>query len=156
MAKKIKRSKKPNVRGRFKQGYFTSGKKFSGDQPPVYQSSYELASFLYCEKMECVVSWMDEPDLNIRYVHNGKEHTYYIDLMVDILQDNGNTIRCIVEVKPFKETEYPVFKGNAKTYDYEMETFLRNESKWKSAHEYAKRNGWIFAIWTEKTLKQFM
>jgi hypothetical protein len=32
-------------------------------------------------------------------------------------------------------------------------TYIKNQSKWEAAKEYAENRGWKFDIWTEKTIK---
>tara|TARA_R110000782_G_scaffold188712_2_gene278739 strand:- start:143 stop:454 length:312 start_codon:yes stop_codon:yes gene_type:complete len=60
----------------------------------------------------------------------------------------------LVEVKPFKETKVPVNKQgkSRRTVLNEGMTYIKNQSKWKTAKKYADDRGYHFEIWTEKEL----
>ena len=80
---------------------------------------------------------------------DNKIHRYFIDLFVEM--DNGDCI--LVEIKPKKETNPPK-KPSRKTKRYinEVVTFVKNQSKWEAANQFAAHKGWKFQIWTEDTL----
>jgi hypothetical protein len=62
--------------------------------------------------------------------------------------------KILVEVKPFKETQKPEKKQGKRrqTLLKEGMTYIKNQSKWHAAREYALDRGWHFEIWTEKEL----
>ena len=60
----------------------------------------------------------------------------------------------IVEVKPLKQTQPPkIPKRKTKSYLYEIREWGRNSAKWEAAKDYCEKRGWVFDVWTEKTLK---
>ena len=60
----------------------------------------------------------------------------------------------LVEVKPHKQTMRPERKQGKSRHTLLNEgmTYIKNQSKWKAANEYAKDRGYHFEIWTEKEL----
>jgi hypothetical protein len=62
--------------------------------------------------------------------------------------------KILVEVKPFKETQKPENKQGKRrqTLLKEGMTYIKNQSKWHAAREFALDRGWHFEIWTEKEL----
>ena len=69
---------------------------------------------------------------------DNKIHRYFIDLFVEM--DNGECI--LVEIKPKKETNPPK-KPSRKTKRYinEVVTFVKNQSKWEAANQFAEHKG---------------
>ena len=62
----------------------------------------------------------------------------------------------LVEVKPAKETAPPkAGRGIARARVLnEGLTYIKNQSKWKAAQQYALDRGWTFEIWTEHRLRE--
>ena len=44
-------------------------------------------------------------------------------------------------------------KRKTKSYLYEVREWGRNTAKWDAAQDYCEKRGWLFDVWTEKTLK---
>ena len=136
------KSQRPSAKSKFLQGYFNGAEKYVGPRPIIYRSSYELKSFIWCERNTKVLEWTSEP-FGIPYFFEGKQRNYYIDLIAKIeTQDSeGNTVPQVwyIEVKPEKEVVNPS---------------EQNKSKWNAAREYAIQNGGIFKILTERVLSQ--
>lgn len=126
--------------------------KYLGDPDNVvYRSQWEKWCFLWCDKNPSVVEWNSE-EMVVPYIceTDKRPHRYYIDLY--IVDSRGN--KFLVEVKPFKETQLPKKQGKSKQrYLTESLTYIKNQSKWKYATEFAKKHGMTFVIWTEKELK---
>ena len=65
--------------------------------------------------------------------------------------------RYLIEIKPYDQTILPI-PPKRKTpkamqrYSQAMLTFQKNQDKWSHAKVWAEKNGYIFDIWTEKTL----
>jgi hypothetical protein len=78
-----------------------------------------------------------------------KIHRYFVDLK--ITTKDGKT--WLIEIKPEKETKEPKPRKKTKRYIKEVMTYIKNQSKWEAAKEYAENRGWKFDIWTEKTIK---
>lgn len=59
----------------------------------------------------------------------------------------------VVEIKPFSQTQPPKYPGKqTKRYLEEVETFVKNQSKWEAARNYAKERNMQFVVLTEKEL----
>lgn len=153
-----KRKKSVKVRSRTMNGTFKlkENTKYVGSGAVIYESSYELASFMYCERDPVIVSWVDEPDLQLKYFFDGKMRTYFVDLMIEIQCEDGEIRKYLVEVKPNKEVKPPKPSKNAKSFKYETETYNKNLAKWKACHKFAQSKGWGFAIWDENVLAPYL
>ena len=133
--------------------------KYDGDATSVtYRSMWERACFTWCERTADVVKWSSE-EIIIPYMDQsrksnaypkGKPRRYFMDLRITF--KNGETV--LVEIKPDKQTKPPRKGKNKQRYLEESVTFVTNQCKWQAADEYAKKRGWKFVVWTEKTLKK--
>ena len=125
--------------------------KYLGDyKNVVYRSLWERQAFKWCESNSKVKAWnSEEVVIPYKCKTDNKIHRYFIDLFVEM--DNGDCI--LVEIKPKKETNQPK-KHSRKTKRYinEVVTFVKNQSKWEAANQFADHKGWKFQIWTEDTL----
>lgn len=127
-------------------------KKYIGDPNTIYyRSSWELSVMLWCDNNENVVEWSSE-ELIIPYIcpTDNAYHRYFIDFTIKF---SNNDVYWI-ELKPEKYTKIPEQpKRKTKRYINEVFQYAKNQAKWNTANEYAKKNGAKFNIWTEKTLK---
>ena len=125
--------------------------KYLGDyKNVVYRSLWERQAFKWCESNSKVKAWnSEEVVIPYKCKTDNKIHRYFIDLFVEM--DNGDCI--LIEIKPKKETNPPK-KPSRKTKRYinEVVTFVKNQSKWEAANQFAEHKGWKFQIWTEDTL----
>ena len=114
----------------------------------MYKSALERRAFAYADLNPKVRYFSIEP-FAIKYVKptDNQLHRYYIDLFIEFCTNE----RFMIEIKPYSQTVLPSKK--CKNYDYEMETYLINQSKWKSANEFAKQKNMKFIILTERELK---
>jgi len=127
--------------------------KYVGDvDNVVYRSSWERAAIKWLDNNpnvqhfaveEVVVPYICETDRRV--------HRYFLDLWFKTT--DGKTY--IIEIKPKKETVPPKKpkRGSRRRHLSESLTYVKNQSKWKAATEFAKDKGWHFEIWTEDTLK---
>jgi hypothetical protein len=61
----------------------------------------------------------------------------------------------LIEIKPEKQTQEPKKpKRQSQKYLREVMTYAKNISKWETARKYCEERGWLFEIWTEKSLKK--
>lgn len=138
----------------YKGKYFPKNvKKYEGDPHNiVYRSLWERQVFRWCDLNPDVEKWGSETVI-IAYncATDGKMHRYFPDLKIKF--SNGTTL--LIEIKPDKQTRMPKKHGNKQTRKFLKESlkYMKNESKWKAAIEYAEDRDWKFQIWTEKTLK---
>jgi len=136
-------------KGRYK---LQKPEKYVGDPSKVtYRSSWERAAFRWCENNSDVIEWASE-EIVIPYFceTDKKRHRYFIDLYIKM--KNGKQF--IIEIKPKKETMPPKApKRRTKRFISEQLTFVKNQSKWKAAQQFAADNGITFQVWTEDTLR---
>lgn len=127
--------------------------KYMGDPDKiVYRSLWERQVFRWIEEQPNIIEWVSE-EIVIPYVcaTDKKVHRYFIDVYFKTADGK----KYLIEIKPKKETAPPKNPGKrTKRYISESLTYIKNQSKWKAATEFAKDNGCIFQIWTEDTLKQ--
>jgi len=126
--------------------------KYVGDvKNIVYRSLWERNTFRWIDTQSSIVHWNSE-ELVIPYVceTDNKVHRYYMDLWFQT-QDGKNYI---IEIKPKGQTRPPKTpQRKTRRYIKESLTYVKNQSKWKAASEFALDRGWKFEVWTEDTLK---
>lgn len=126
--------------------------KYAGDSNNVvYRSMWERHVMKWCDDNSNVTAWVSE-EVVIPYIcqTDKKPHRYFMDFAIQFA--DGKKI--LVEVKPYKETQKPEKKQGKRrqTLLKEGMTYIKNQSKWHAAKEYALDRGWRFEIWTEKEL----
>ena len=130
----------------------TKPEKYNGDPNNViFRSLWEKQAFKFCEENDKIKAWNSEGVI-IPYIcaTDKRRHKYHMDLCIEYT--NGSIV--LVEIKPDKQTPMPkVPKRKSKSYLAECLAFAKNESKWKAAAAFAKKNNVTFEIWTEFTLK---
>jgi hypothetical protein len=129
--------------------------KYSGDPTNIiYRSSWELKFLNWCDSSPNILKYSSEETvIPYRCGTDNRLHRYFVDFKIQVLSRDGNTKTYLVEVKPLIQTSPPKFPGRqTKRYLTESLTFIKNQSKWKAATEYAKDRGWEFKIITEKDL----
>lgn len=133
--------------------YPKNPKKYEGDVNNIFfRSSWELSVMLWCDTSEFIVSWSSE-EISLPYLcpTDGRWHRYFIDFKIKS-KDGKVTL---VEVKPHRHTKRPnPNKRKTKAYVNEVYNHVKNKAKWKAAQDYALDKGWVFNVWTEKTLKK--
>jgi hypothetical protein len=127
-------------------------KKYVGDPDKVvYRSLWERQTFRWIESNSNIIEWNSE-DVVIPYVceTDNKVHRYFIDIYFKTKDGK----KYLIEIKPKKETQPPKKpKRQTKRFISESLTYIKNQSKWKAAVEFAADNGATFQVWTEDTLK---
>ena len=125
--------------------------KYTGDPTNVImRSSWETMFANWCDKNPSVIKWSSEETIvPYRCPTDDRIHRYFVDFKVTL--SDGRTY--LIEVKPAKQCEPPIFPGR-KTQRYLTEslTFIKNQAKWKAATEYCKDRNWGFKIITEREL----
>jgi len=117
----------------------------------VYRSLWERNTFRWIDAQSSIVHWNSE-ELVIPYVceTDKKVHRYFMDLWFQT-QEGKNYI---IEIKPKGQTKPPKTpQRKTRRYVKESLTYVKNQSKWKAASEFALDRGWTFEVWTEDTLK---
>lgn len=129
--------------------------KYAGDPTNiVMRSSWETRFASWCDKNPSVVKWSSEETIiPYRCPTDDKIHRYFVDFKIQIRNKDGLLKTYLIEVKPAKQTQPPVYPGrNTQRYITESMTFIKNQAKWKAAVEYAKDRGYEFKIITEHEL----
>jgi len=134
-------------KGRYK---IKKPEKYLGDYSNVvYRSLWERQTFKWCESNPRVKSWnSEEVVIPYKCKTDNKLHRYFVDLFVEM--DNGKVI--LVEIKPKSQVSPPKKRRKSKKYINEVTQYIKNQSKWEAANQFAKHKGWKFQIWTEDTL----
>jgi hypothetical protein len=126
--------------------------KYFGDPDNVtYRSLWERNAFRWCDENPSVVRWNSE-EVIVPYIceTDGKQHRYFIDLYLEMKSGK----KYLIEIKPDSQTKPPKpVKRRTKKHLNEVLTFVKNQSKWRTADQFAKHNGMEFQVWTENTLE---
>ncbi len=128
--------------------------KYKGKKKIIWRSSWELKFMRYCDRNPKIVEWASEPFAIRYYLSTDKLwHKYYPDFLIKTRTKDDKYKTILIEIKPENQTRPPkVGKKKRKTVLNEKKTWIMNQSKWKFAREFCKRNGIEFQILTEKEL----
>lgn len=142
----------------FKSGYFSPlhPEKYSGTTPIIFRSSLERQFMRWCDGASHVINWTSESYV-VPYLNplDGKYHRYFIDNSITLKDKNGIEHKFLVEVKPKRKTIAPTVsrKKSTATVIHEKVEWVKNQSKWRSAEQFATKKGMKFIILTEEDLK---
>jgi hypothetical protein len=129
--------------------------KYAGDPTCIImRSSWETRFASWCDKNPAVIKWSSEETIiPYRCPTDDKVHRYFVDFKIQIKTKDGLLKTYLIEVKPAKQTQPPVYPGrNTQRYLTESMTFIKNQAKWKAATDWAKDRGYEFKIITEYEL----
>lgn len=144
----------------WKQGKYDlkNPSKYKGTLPVIYRSSWEHRVFYFLDNNPAIIEWASE-SIIIPYKSqvDNSMHRYYIDVNFIANDRQGNQKRYLIEIKPYEQTIPPKTPTKrtpkaVQRYNQAVLTFQKNQDKWLYARAWAKNNGYIFDIWTEKTL----
>lgn len=108
----------------------------------------------YCDTNTNIIEWGSE-EVIIPYKSplDKRVHRYFPDFYIKFVNDKGQSIREIIEVKPKKQLKPPKEpKRQTKRYLNEIATYAVNQAKFKAAEEYCKDRRLNFRILTEDHL----
>jgi hypothetical protein len=129
--------------------------KYVGQYPIIARSSWEYRFFQWADSNPSILEWSSEGHcINYQDPYQpNKSRRYYPDIYAVVKNKNGKH-RCIIEIKPEKDTRLPRKKAgkSAKTLAMREHTYIVNQAKFKAAKEYCKRMGYEFVVLTEKQL----
>lgn len=120
----------------------------------IYRSSWEKRFFVWADLNPSVVKWNSE-EVVIPYIcaTDGRPHSYYVDAFIMIKSAGGRIGKFLVEIKPEAQTVAPKFPGKqTRRFLTEMNTYMKNQSKWEAAKRWAKDRGMDFIVITERHL----
>jgi len=141
----------------YKQGLYSpeNPNKYRGTHPIVYRSGLELSFFRWCDRNETILEWGSE-SVVLPYISpkDGKTHRYFVDGVIKMQTPSG-VKKYLIEVKPSTQAVPPTASKNKKrsTILYEQIQWAVNTQKWESAKAWCKKNGYHFAVITEKDLR---
>lgn len=151
------KSNRPKRNSQYDQGYIPLNecKKYKGNPPVIYRSSWEKRFCMYCETNPNIKWWTSE-SISIPYFnpYTQKAHQYFPDFTVEL--ENGK--RWIVEVKPKHETlkPKPPKRKTMKTverYKRAVRIYVINVHKFEAARKYASSVNAEFVLVTEDFFK---
>lgn len=100
------------------------------------RSSWEIKFIkYYLDVNDNILEWTSE-DFVVPYIcgTDGREHRYFVDFWFKAKTTDGSIKEFACEIKPFAETMEPkVPKRKTKSYIDRIKTYIKNQSKWKSA-----------------------
>ena len=153
-------SQKPPLsskRNHYHQGVFIPRhpEKYIGNAKNIiYRSKMELVFLKWCDTNESVLQYASE-ECVIHYISpiDSKQHRYFVDFFVRILQEDGTVKSFLVEIKSFAQSIPPKKpKTINESYNESVRTYLVNQAKWKAAERVCQERGWKFMVLTEREL----
>jgi hypothetical protein len=109
-----------------------------------------MSAMCRLDKDPNIVEWSSEETV-VPYVSplDGRLHRYFIDLTYRTKDGK----KFMIEIKPAYQCRQPKQpKRKTKKFLVEAAEWSKNQAKWETAREYAKKLGYVFEIWTEKEL----
>lgn len=120
-----------------------------------FRSMLEFKVMRLCDLNPNVLEWSSEKHI-VPYQHPIEKRIarYFIDFYIKIQTDPNTTRKCLVEVKPERQTKPPVPSNRKKmeTVLYENIQYTINKAKWEAAKQYAKKKGLEFMLLTENDI----
>lgn len=143
---------------KYKQGKFIpiNPNKWINPDNIIFRSGLEKKFFLKCDNNPNILKIASE-EIIVPYISefDGRKHRYFVDLYLKVKTKDGSIKKFLVEIKPFafcKPPRLPKSKRRTRGYLLEIKNYIINQSKWKYATEFAKKNGMEFIIITERDL----
>jgi hypothetical protein len=138
------------------KGIFTprNPKKYNGDPTNIiWRSTWERRVMEWLDSHDQVIWWSSE-ELIIPYTSpiDNKKHRYFPDFVLKVKKSDGTEQVYVWEVKPEKQTVEPKRKRKTQKFIQESVVYAINQSKWRAADIFCKKNNWIFQVITEKHL----
>jgi hypothetical protein len=144
----------------------------------IYRSSWELAFFDWCDRSESVLRWASEP-ISVEYRNPiaamkyceqyhldwtnpiyWRPAKYFIDVWIELKEQNGNIRKIFIEIKPYDQSVAPKQPApNAKLKEHKAYNrlalqYLQNQQKWTAAKKYCEDRGAEFMVITEVQMKK--
>jgi hypothetical protein len=141
----------------FKQGIFTPKhpEKYRGSLPIYYRSNMELKVLRMLDNNSNIITYGSESVI-IPYTSplDKRLHRYFVDMVATLKDKNGNIKKLLIEVKPLKQTQPPVFSNRKsnKTLLYENTQYALNMAKFSAAKQWCEKNNYTFLILTEREI----
>lgn len=134
--------------------------KYVGSRPVTMRSGWEITFVQkFLDVNPSVLQWSSE-SIVIQYFYpvDGRFHRYFPDFWMKSKMEDGTIKEFIIEIKPAGECEMPkVPKRQTKRYLDAVQTYIKNQEKWKAAKSYCAEQTKVgtstqFIVITEKDL----
>ena len=101
--------------------------KYTGDPTNIImRSSWETRFASWCDKNPSILKWnSEETVIPYRCPTDNKIHRYFVDFQISVKTKDGKVKTYLVEIKPFKQTNPPVYPGK-RTKRYMIERPTKN------------------------------
>ena len=108
----------------------------------------------WCDTNSSVLEWGSEiVAIPYKSPLDQKIHRYFVDFYIKVKQQDGKTMKYLIEIKPERFTKPPsIPQRKTKQFINEVFQYGVNEAKWKSADQFCNDRGLKFLILTEKDL----
>lgn len=149
---------KPSRNSRYKQGSYKpiNPKKYVGEYPIIYRSSWEYIFMTWCDNNSNVLKWSSESvKIEYKLPNENKTRMYNPDFLIEVKNSKDEVKQYIVEIKPKSDYLTPlIFEGykteaKLKAFHKKQETQFINKWKFIYATEYAKDRGMEFTVVNE-------
>lgn len=154
----IKNLKPHNRKGGSFQGYYNiinKSKYRSDDKTVIYRSSLEQQFCLFCDTDPSVISWISEPDLQIRYINPIKRKVaiYWPDFWVRFKSNNtlSSSVQAVIEIKAHSMINLPKDGDITKMSNFTKKAFIVNQAKKKAAEIFCADRNIKYLVITEKS-----
>ena len=115
----------------------------------IYRSSYELKLFRYLDIHPSIEWWQsEEVIIPYRSPITGRVHRYFPDFYIKFVNDKGQSIREIIEVKPKNQT----MRESVGKSRFNQEQYIKNMAKWEAAGAWCKQKRVRFRIVNEEDI----
>lgn len=119
----------------------------------IMRSSWEVWFARWADSNPNVLKWGSETRSIPYYSQAERKHrNYFVDFFILIKNKNDEIKRFLVEIKPRSQIDKPKKKSNNNKYLKEMIEWQRNQDKWRSAIEFAKKHDANFIVLDEYAL----
>ncbi len=131
-----------------------------------FRSSWEKKILIYLDSNPAIERYSCE-QITIQYqlpemkdgILEYSNHRYYPDFYYELRKSNGELSKVVAEVKPYNETQKPILAEKyshkqLKNWEYAIQQYTRNCSKWNAAIEFCRKAGMEFVIVTEVFLNK--
>ena len=128
--------------------------KYRGDvNNIVSRSSWETHFMRYCDTNSAVLEYSSEEIIVPYYFAlDEKMHRYFPDFLIRVRKADGSIETLLIEIKPRSQIQKPRCKKLTESNKEKIETWLKNQAKWKAAEIYASQRGWKFVVMDEYDL----
>ena len=122
--------------------------KYIGNKAICCRSSWERSCCIFFDNHPAIQSWASEP-FSISYTFMGKTHKYFPDFFIVYTDKNGNTVKALLEVKPYSQTGASLKKSRSSAINFQI---AKNSAKWTSAKMFCSSRGIVFSVISEREL----